>query len=76
VTSGSFLRVQNVTLGYNFKAGLIKGVQTLRVYFSGNNLYTISGFHKGYDPEVQANGQAGGAYPRPRAMSVGVNIGI
>jgi TonB-linked SusC/RagA family outer membrane protein len=76
VTSGSFLRVQNVTLGYNFKAGLIKGVQTLRVYCSGNNLYTISGFHKGYDPEVQANGQAGGAYPRPRAMSVGVNIGI
>jgi TonB-linked SusC/RagA family outer membrane protein len=76
VTSGSFLRVQNVTLGYNFKAGLIKGVQTLRVYFSGNNLYTLSGFHKGYDPEVQANGQAGGAYPRPRALSLGVNIGI
>ncbi|MGI4870904.1 MAG: SusC/RagA family TonB-linked outer membrane protein [Janthinobacterium lividum] len=76
VTSGSFLRVQNVTLGYNFKAGLIKGVQTLRVYFSGNNLYTFSGFHTGYDPEVQENGQASGAYPRPRAMSVGVNIGI
>ncbi|MET4108282.1 TonB-dependent receptor [Hymenobacter sp. UYP22] len=76
VTSGSFLRVQNVTLGYNFKSNLIKGVESLRVYFSGNNLYTFTKFHTGFDPEVGGNGQQWGSYPRPRALSVGVNIGI
>jgi TonB-linked SusC/RagA family outer membrane protein len=76
VTSGSFLRVQNVTLGYNFKSGLIKGVESLRVYFSGNNLYTFTKFHTGFDPEVGGNGQQWGSYPRPRALSLGVNIGI
>lgn len=76
VTKGSFLRVQNVTLGYNFKKGLLPGVQTLRVYFSGNNLYVFSKFHKGFDPEVGANGQNWGSYPRPRALSLGLNIGI
>ena len=76
VTDGSFLRVQNVTLGYNFKSNLIKHVETLRIYLSGNNLYTSTKFHKGFDPEVKANGQQYGSYPRPRAFSVGLNIGI
>ncbi|MBW3127723.1 TonB-dependent receptor [Hymenobacter profundi] len=76
VTSGSFMRIQNVTLGYNFKSNMIKGLETLRIYFSGSNLYTFTGFHKGFDPEVPYNGLQYGSYPRPRALSVGVNIGI
>ncbi|MCR5890900.1 TonB-dependent receptor [Hymenobacter sp. J193] len=76
VTKGSFLRVQNVTLGYNFKSNFVKGIESLRIYFSGNNLYNFTKYHTGFDPEVPANGQQWGSYPRPRAFSLGVNLGI
>lgn len=76
VTDGAFLRVQNVTLGYNFRSNIIKGVDNLRIYFSGNNLYTFTKFNPGFDPEVPANGQQWGSYPRPRALSLGLNIGF
>jgi TonB-linked SusC/RagA family outer membrane protein len=76
ITDGSFLRVQNVTLGYNIKQGTIKGVETLRVYLSANNLYTFTKFNTGFDPEMGENGINGGAYPRPRAFSIGLNIGF
>lgn len=76
VTDGSFLRVQNVTLGYNLPAGMLKGVQSLRVYFSANNLYTFTKFNTGFDPEMGENGINGGAYPRPRAFSLGLNVGF
>ncbi|WP_168193926.1 SusC/RagA family TonB-linked outer membrane protein [Pontibacter sp. SGAir0037] len=76
ITDGSFLRVQNIALGYNLKPGLIKGVESMRVYLSGNNLYTFTRFNPGYDPEVSENGQQWGSYPRPRALSLGLNIGF
>ncbi len=76
ITDGSFLRVQNVTVGYNFPERLIPGINNLRVYVSGNNLYTFTKFNPGFDPEVPENGQHWGSYPRPRALSVGVNVGF
>jgi TonB-linked SusC/RagA family outer membrane protein len=76
ITDGSFLRVQNITLGYNLPSGMIKQVQTFRVYFSVNNLYTFTKFNTGFDPEMGENGINGGAYPRPRAFSLGLNIGF
>jgi len=76
ITDGSFLRVQNITLGYNFRPELIKGVRSLRVYFSGNNLYTFTKFNTGFDPEMGELGINQGAYPRPRALSLGINVGF
>jgi len=76
LTDGSFLRIQNVTVGYNLPLGLIKGVQSLRIYFSGNNLYTFSKFNTGFDPEMGELGINEGNYPRPRALSLGLNIGF
>jgi TonB-linked SusC/RagA family outer membrane protein len=76
ITDGSFLRIQNVTIGYNVKPGLIKGIKSLRVYFSGNNLYTFTKFNPGFDPELGENGINTGAYPRPRALSLGLNVGF
>ena len=76
VIDGSFLRIQNVTIGYNFPERLVPGVNSLRVYFSGNNLYTFTKFNPGFDPEVPENGQHWGSYPRPRAFSLGVNVGF
>jgi TonB-dependent starch-binding outer membrane protein SusC len=76
ITDGSFLRIQNVTIGYNVKPNVIKGVSNLRIYLSGNNLYTFSKFNPGFDPEVAQNGIHWGGYPRPRAYTLGLNIGF
>jgi TonB-dependent starch-binding outer membrane protein SusC len=76
VEDGSFVRIQNITLGYNLKAGAIKGVSSCRVFISGNNLYTFTKFNTGFDPEMGENGINGGAYPRPRAFSLGASIGF
>ncbi|PIQ22930.1 MAG: SusC/RagA family protein [Cytophagales bacterium CG18_big_fil_WC_8_21_14_2_50_42_9] len=76
LTDGSFLRLQNVTLGYNVPTGTIRGVKSLRIYVSGNNLYTFTKFNTGFDPEMGENGVNQGAYPRPRAMSLGINLGF
>jgi hypothetical protein len=76
ITDGSFLRIQNITLGYNIKSGTIKGVQSFRIYASVNNLYTFTKFNTGFDPEVGENGINTGGYPRPRAFSLGLNIGF
>ena len=82
VESGSFLRVANITVGYNFK---LKGVtskgQNMRVYLSGDNLLMVSGY-KGYDPEVHAAAGLAArgidylAYPRARTFTTGVRIGF
>jgi TonB-dependent starch-binding outer membrane protein SusC len=76
ITDGSFLRIQNITLGYNVPSGVIKQVRSFRVYGSVNNLYTFTKFNTGFDPEMGENGINGGAYPRPRAFSLGLNIGF
>ena len=76
ITKGTYLRVQNVNLGYNFPTVKIKGISSIRIYLSGNNLYTFTKFHKGYNPEVPANGQNWGSYPKPRAFTLGVNLGL
>ena len=49
VEDGSYLRCRNITLGYTLPA--IKGLQRVRVYASGNNLFVLTKY-TGYDPEV------------------------
>lgn len=73
VEDGSFLRVQNLTLGYtfNFKESWI--CEKIRIYGNVSNLYTFSKF-KGYDPEVGLNGIYTGGYPRLRKWTVGVDF--
>jgi TonB-dependent starch-binding outer membrane protein SusC len=50
---GSFVRVRNVTLGYNF--GKNKVFKNARLYVSANNLFTFTKY-RGYDPEVNTFG--------------------
>lgn len=76
ITDGSFLRIQNVTLGYTSKLQFVKGIKSLRVFVSGNNLYTFSKFNKGFDPEVGESGIHEGSYPKTRALSLGLNVGF
>ena len=77
VESGSYLRFDNATLGYNFR-NVSPYIKRLRAYASVNNLFVITGY-KGVDPEVNQGGIAPGVnynnfYPKTRTILVGVNV--
>ena len=81
IEDGSFLRVNNITLGYTLPTVLTARlkIQSLRVYGTVNNLKVFSNY-SGYDPEVTARnsdpltpGVDFAAYPRARVFVFGVN---
>ncbi|MEN8248780.1 MAG: TonB-dependent receptor [Bacteroidota bacterium] len=76
--NGDFLKIKNLELGYTLPEDLTQkvGMKTLRVYFSGQNLLTLTKY-PGYDPEVVngwilERGVDWGAYPNPRVVSLGL----
>ena len=73
VKDGSFVRVQNVNLGYNFHPKNMKWLSKLRLYVNAQNLYTFTKF-KGYDPEVGTDGIYWGGYPRLSKWTFGLDI--
>lgn len=82
VESGSYLRIQNVTLAYNLKQKWISKAKmnSARIYVSGQNLYTFTKY-SGYDPELGSFNNSVllqnvdyGHYPNPRTFTVGANI--
>lgn len=75
---GSFIRLDNLSLGYNVGLPLNDWVQKLRVYFTANNLLTITGY-TGIDPESSYDGKEFGldmynVYPKTRSYSFGVQV--
>ena len=81
VEDGSYVRLKNATLGYNFDFKQY-GLRSVRVYVSATNLVTWT-HYKGFDPEVNAYGQNPalrgvdlGNYPTSRNFSAGVNVGF
>ncbi len=73
VEDGSYFRIKTLQIGYNFPRDLIGnvGLSKLRVYVSGNNLATLTGY-SGYDPEING-GIDRGLYPHARFFLFGVN---
>jgi TonB-linked SusC/RagA family outer membrane protein len=86
--SGSYVRLKNLTVGYNFKTAENSTVKTMRIYVSAQNLFTITKFPS-LDPEMyesnNLNGEdvqnadlaAGidwGTYPLSRIYTLGFNI--
>ena len=69
--NGSFLRMDNVTLGYNFEDFAEKSGR-LRVYANVQNLFVITKY-SGLDPEV-FNGIDNNIYPRSRTFILGLNV--
>jgi len=77
VENASYLRLDNVTLGYTFPS-FFKGMRSLRLYISGNNLAVITGY-RGIDPEVSLSGLTPSVdnkdyYPRTRSFQFGLNL--
>jgi len=83
VEDGSYLRIQNVSLAYNFSKHLLShiGISNVKVYANLQNLYTFTKY-KGFDPEIgiQGNGMQRttgvdqGRYPSPRIYTFGLNL--
>jgi iron complex outermembrane receptor protein len=74
--SGSYLRLDNVTLGYTLKPHT-ESVKSLRFYVSGNNLFVITQY-RGVDPEINIGGLTPGIdnqnfYPKTRTYIIGVS---
>lgn len=82
VEDASFLRINNITLGYLFSPALIKkvGLTSFRVYVTGYNIHTFTNY-TGFDPEVNKRPNGGltpgidwSAYPKTRSIVVGLNL--
>lgn len=87
---GSFLRLQNVQVGYALPASLIRGYGMTgdsRIYLNIQNLFTLTGY-EGFDPEATGivyhdsrdallrGVDAGQIYPNPRTITVGLSLGF
>jgi TonB-dependent starch-binding outer membrane protein SusC len=88
VEDASFLRLQSLTLGYTLQLKNA-GIQRLRVFVTGENLFVLTNY-SGLDPEIKMeeyDSESGkmsslkspgidryDVYPRPRTISVGLNL--
>lgn len=80
VEDGSFLRMQNIQLGYTINQDKIErvGLKNLRFYVSVNNAFTLTEY-SGYDPTTSNGAPIGGGidygfYPNPRTFLFGTNV--
>jgi len=86
IEDASYLRLQNLTVGYTLPKKWTSKVkiEKVRVYFTGSNLFCLSGY-SGLDPEVNTNFDAGGdgfptpnydynAYPKTSTYTFGLNV--
>lgn len=70
--NAGYLRMKNLQLGYTIPRELLRsaGFDRIRLYFSANNLFTISDFVPGMDPESAKSV----SYPFARTYSFGLNV--
>ncbi|QCR22252.1 TonB-dependent receptor [Pontibacter sp. SGAir0037] len=79
IEDGSFFRIRNLQLGYNFNADLLKAIRlkTLRVYLNAQNPLTFKRT-TGYTPEFGGSatsfGVDNGSYPIPAIYTAGINV--
>jgi TonB-linked SusC/RagA family outer membrane protein len=83
IQDGSFLRVQNIQLGYTFtpdRFSFLPDINNLYLFVSVQNLYTFTKY-KGFDPDVLNDGmffrgQDYGSYPSPRTILMGAKLSL
>ena len=80
IEDGSFLRLNNLTIGYSFPTKVLQkvNISKLRLYVTGGNLFCLTNY-SGYDPEVNVQngltpGQDYNTYPRSRMYTFGLNL--
>lgn len=82
VEDGSYVRVKNISIGYNLPKELFSkyGISNIKIYTNAQNLLTFTKY-KGYDPEVGSinqnvllTGVDNGRYPSPIITTLGLNV--
>lgn len=74
IENGSYLRLQNLQIGYNFTPKITNGFNPdCRLYLSAQNLLTITGY-SGFEPEISGNGVDRGVYPQATTFMIGTII--
>ena len=80
VEDGSFIRLQNVQLGYTFSDSALEGskISKLRLYVSASNLLTLTKYN-GFDPTASSGAPLGGGidqgfYPSAKTFLLGLNL--
>ena len=79
--NGSYFRMKNISIGYNFKQKWLTtlGVENLRLFATGSNLITITGY-SGLDPDFKGansvwnSGTDSFAYPNTRSVMFGLDL--
>jgi TonB-linked SusC/RagA family outer membrane protein len=82
IEDGSYLKLKTVSLSYGFPRLRMKHIQGLRIYITGQNLFTLTAY-RGYDPEVSyrgastlESGEDFGGYPQSRTFMLGIKLDI
>jgi len=79
--SGSYVKLDNLTIGYNYLVKSSKYLQSMRIYFTGQNLLTLTSY-SGQDPEVNTTSvwnpgiDYPSFYPRVATLLIGVNVNL
>ncbi len=71
IQDASFVRLDNLTVGYNFK-NFLDSKANVKLSFAGQNLLLFTNY-KGIDPEI-SGGIDNNLYPRPRIYTLGLNV--
>jgi len=72
--NAAYLRIKNLQVGYTLPEATLKALklQKVRVYASGQNLFTFDNFWQGYD--VEAPVSDGSWYAQVKTFSIGVDV--
>jgi iron complex outermembrane receptor protein len=78
---GSYLKIDNITIGYTFKFKENKYARSLRLYATGQNLYTLTSY-SGLDPEINTSCidypgiEINNFYPKTASFLFGINLNL
>lgn len=82
--NAAYIRLKNLQIGYTIPAQITRkiGISNLRVFFSGENLFTLTGLPEGFDPETINTGygakdgsnSSGKTYPLSHTFSTGFSV--
>ncbi|WPU91447.1 TonB-dependent receptor [Mucilaginibacter sabulilitoris] len=76
VRNASYLRLKNLLVSYTLPAKSLEklGVKGVRIYYSGQNIFTLTSFYKWVDPETNTGNNAYGSYPQLKTNTLGVEV--
>jgi TonB-linked SusC/RagA family outer membrane protein len=75
IRDAGYMRVKNVQVGYTFSSRKMEkmGLKKARIFYSGQNIFTVTQFYDWVDPEAPA-GETGYTYPQVKVNTLGVNL--